>query len=73
MLQLEALNLNYPSYFKESLNIVNLSDSHTKEKGKLETGPNDDPPVGVSVDFAVSVISDFHIILLLFHFSQLVS
>ena len=65
--------LDDPSHFKESLDIVNLSDSHAEKQRELEHGPDDHAPVGTVVYIAMCGISDLHIVLLLFHLPQLVA
>merc|ERR1719300_1827091 len=56
---------NHPPHFEESLEVINLTQSHGDQDKGLEHRPHDDSAVGVFVDCSVDSISDLHILLLM--------
>ena len=62
--------LDYTAHFKESLQVVDLTDSHCQEDQSLEKGPEDNAGIRVLVDAAVNTLTNLHVILFMLHTSH---
>ena len=58
MVVLTIMSLYHSAHFKESLEVVDLSQCHGNKHQSLKEGPHDDSAIGVLIDCSMDPVSD---------------
>lgn len=58
------------THLEEALEVVDLAERHGNQHQRLEERPQHNARVGVVVDSSMNPLSDFHVLLFVFHSSQ---